>query len=113
MTKHCIGLLIYAISNLPPIPIGNGKLKPQPPEKAHSITPANEREDKMTEKKRLINHITIDGIKMRITKDTITAEGYQSWIAVRYMTTNEDRLHCAKWVRHLIQRGTIEKVQEN
>ena len=54
-----------------------------------------------------------DGPEMKITKDTITVEGYEKpWIAVAYMVTNEDRKICAAWVWQLICEGKFEHHRE-
>jgi hypothetical protein len=50
-----------------------------------------------------------DGPEMKITKETIIAEGYEKpWIAVTPMATNEARRECAAWVWQLICEGRFE-----
>lgn len=55
-----------------------------------------------------------DGPEMKITKDTITVEGYEEpWTAVTYMTTNCSRMDCACWVWQLICEGKFEYHRES
>jgi hypothetical protein len=54
--------------------------------------------------------IEMNGITMRVTSDTIKPKGYEHWTAVRYMTTDADRLHCAAWVVGLIRRGILKSI---
>jgi hypothetical protein len=45
---------------------------------------------------------------LKITSETIRAKGYREWIALTYMTTNENRMVCADWVIGLIERGVLK-----
>ena len=50
-----------------------------------------------------------DGIKLHITRETITVDGYERpWIAVMYMDGNKARMECAAWVWQLICEGKFE-----
>jgi len=53
------------------------------------------------------------GPEMKITRETITVEGYERpWLAVTYMDTNSNRRICAAWVWHLVCEGTFEAHRE-
>jgi len=60
---------------------------------------------KVDKKGSLVGLKVKDGPEMKITRETITAEGHEPWLAVTYMDTNENRRECAEWVWQLITEG--------
>jgi hypothetical protein len=56
-----------------------------------------------------LTRLVVDGIDMKITRETIKPKGYKEWVAVTYMDTNENREHCAEWVLGLIAKGILKR----
>lgn len=48
-------------------------------------------------------------LKIRVTQDTVKAEGYEEWVAVLYLTTEQLRTDAVKWYVGLINRGIIKQ----
>lgn len=59
--------------------------------------------------KKLITRHKIGEFDLRVTRDSVQAAGYEIWIAVRYMTTNEKRIDACEWYVGLIAKGIIKK----
>ena len=64
-------------------------------------------------KQKLQTRYNIDGHKIKVTRDTITVEGYAPWIAVTYMDEQWQRAECVAWVLSLIRDGIRKPVKEN
>ena len=59
-------------------------------------------------KEKLITRYEIDGLKMKVTRDTVSAEGHDRWIAVRYLDSNESRIAACQWYVGLVAKGIMD-----